>query len=54
MLVRAPLEIIVLNVALGLALPIIDNAAHLGGLAGGVLLGLLFDVRREVRSALRP
>ena len=36
MLVRAPIEIIVLNLALGLALPIIDNAAHLGGLAGGV------------------
>ncbi len=52
-LVRAPLEIIVLNVALGLALPIIDNAAHLGGLAGGVLLGLLFEVRSEVRSALQ-
>jgi len=52
-LVRAPLEIIVLNVALGLALPIIDNAAHLGGLAGGIVLGLLFDVRGEVRDALR-
>ena len=52
-LVRAPLEIIVLNVALGLALPIIDNAAHLGGLAGGIVLGLLLDVRIEVRAALR-
>jgi membrane associated rhomboid family serine protease len=52
-LVRAPLEIIVLNVALGLALPMIDNAAHLGGLAGGILLGLLLDVRIEVRATLR-
>jgi membrane associated rhomboid family serine protease len=40
MLVRAPIEIVVLNVALGLAIPFIDNAAHLGGLAAGVLLGL--------------
>src|SRR6266542_2140689 len=50
MLVRAPIEIIVLNVALGLALPIIDNAAHLGGLAGGILLGLALGVRPEVRG----
>ncbi|HEX9307720.1 MAG TPA: rhomboid family intramembrane serine protease [Anaeromyxobacter sp.] len=53
MLVRAPIEIIVLNVALGLALPIIDNAAHLGGLAGGILLGLALGVRPEVRGAFR-
>jgi rhomboid protease GluP len=54
MLVRAPVEIIVLNVALGLALPIIDNAAHLGGLAGGFLLGLALGVRPQIRAALRP
>jgi membrane associated rhomboid family serine protease len=53
MLVRAPVEIIVLNVALGLAVPIIDNSAHLGGLAGGFLLGLALDVRPEIRDALR-
>jgi rhomboid protease GluP len=52
-LVRAPIEIIVLNVALGLALPFIDNAAHLGGLAGGVLLGLGAGLRPEVAAALR-
>jgi membrane associated rhomboid family serine protease len=52
MLVRAPVEVIVLNLALGLALPIIDNAAHLGGLAGGVLLGLALGLRPEVRAAL--
>src|SRR6266542_1360506 len=50
MLVRAPIEIIILNIALGLALPIIDNAAHLGGLAGGILLGLALGVRPEVRG----
>jgi len=53
MLVRAPIEVILLNVALGLALPVIDNAAHLGGLAGGVLLGAVLGVRPEVRAALR-
>ena len=53
MLVRAPIEIIVLNVALGLALPIIDNSAHLGGLAGGVLLGAVLGVRPGIAAALR-
>jgi len=53
MLVRAPIEIIVLNVALGFALPIIDNAAHLGGLAGGVVLGLALGLPRGLDAALR-
>jgi rhomboid protease GluP len=52
MLVRGPIEVIVLNVALGLALPIIDNAAHLGGLATGFGLALVLSVRPEVREAL--
>jgi rhomboid protease GluP len=52
MLVRAPIEIIVLNVALGFALPIIDNAAHLGGLAGGVLIALAVGTRAQIRAAL--
>jgi membrane associated rhomboid family serine protease len=52
MLVRAPVEIIVLNLGLGLALRIIDNAAHLGGLAGGVALGLALGLRPEVRETL--
>jgi len=52
MLVRGPIEVIVLNVALGLALPIIDNAAHLGGLATGIALGLVLGVRPQVRAAL--
>jgi rhomboid protease GluP len=30
-----------LNIAIGLSVPIIDNWAHLGGLAAGLLLGLL-------------
>jgi membrane associated rhomboid family serine protease len=52
-LVRAPVEVIALNLALGLALPFIDNAAHLGGLAGGILLGLGARFRPEVAAALR-
>jgi membrane associated rhomboid family serine protease len=53
MLVRAPIEIIVLNLALGLAIPIIDNAAHLGGLAAGFLLGLVLGVHPTVGATLR-
>lgn len=34
---------IVVNVAFGLAVPGIDNAAHLGGLLGGFLMGLLMS-----------
>jgi membrane associated rhomboid family serine protease len=52
MLVRAPVEIIVLNLALGWSLSIVDNTAHVGGLVGGVLLGLALDVRPEIREAL--
>lgn len=52
MLVRGPVEAIVLNVALGFALPFIDNAGHLGGLAGGVALGLVLGLRPELRVAL--
>jgi membrane associated rhomboid family serine protease len=52
MLVRGPVEVIVLNLALGLALPIIDNAAHLGGLAGGIALGAALGLRPAVRAAL--
>jgi membrane associated rhomboid family serine protease len=36
---RGPVEIVILNAGLGLVLPYIDNAGHLGGLAGGLLLG---------------
>jgi membrane associated rhomboid family serine protease len=52
MLVRGPVEVIILNVALGLALPLIDNAAHLGGLAGGFGLALLIGPRPELVAAL--
>ncbi len=53
MLVRAPLEVIVLNLALGLALPIIDNSAHLGGLVTGFALAFLLPPRPEVEAVLQ-
>ncbi len=52
-LLRAPVEVIVLNLALGLALPIIDNSAHLGGLVTGFALALLLPARPEVDAALQ-
>ncbi len=54
MLVRAPVEIIVLNLALGLAIPVIDNSAHVGGLVAGFLLGLVVRVHPAVGETLRP
>jgi rhomboid protease GluP len=54
MLVRAPIEIIVLNLALGLSIPVIDNAAHVGGLAGGFLLGLVLGTRPALFGAAAP
>ncbi len=50
-LIRAPVEVIVLNLALGLALPIIDNSAHLGGLLTGFALAFVLPGRPEVRAA---
>lgn len=53
MLVRGPIEIIVLNLALGAAARgIIDNSAHLGGLVTGFALALVVPLRPEVRAAL--
>jgi membrane associated rhomboid family serine protease len=54
MLVRAPIEIIVLNLALGLSIPVIDNAAHMGGLAGGFLLGLVLGPRPALFGGVAP
>jgi rhomboid protease GluP len=52
MLLRGPVEVIVLNLALGFAVRFIDNAAHLGGLVTGFALALALPVRPEVRRAL--
>lgn len=51
-LLRAPIEVIVLNLALGLTLPIIDNSAHLGGLVTGFALAFLLPARPAVEAAL--
>src|SRR5205085_6586154 len=36
------LALVALELVIDWRVPLIDNAAHLGGLAGGVLLGLLY------------
>src|SRR5262249_45391776 len=38
-LTRNVLVVIAINVAIGLSIPQVDNSAHLGGLATGVLVG---------------
>lgn len=40
-----------INVVFGFSVPRIDNAAHLGGFAAGLLLGLVFSERRRSRVA---
>ncbi len=40
------LPTILLNVVIGYAIPVIDNAAHLGGLVAGALLALVFGYKR--------
>ncbi len=51
-LLRAPVEIIVLNLALGFAVRIIDNSAHIGGLVTGFALAFLLSAQPRVRAAL--
>jgi membrane associated rhomboid family serine protease len=46
---RGILALIAINIAFGFWFPGIDNIAHLGGLAGGLMLGFGFD--RTARSA---
>ncbi len=53
MLVRGPIEVIVLNLALGFAVRFIDNSAHLGGLVTGFALAVVIPLRPEVRRALQ-
>lgn len=44
------LMLVGLNLAFGFVIGGIDNLAHLGGLAGGVLLGSAFEVSRRLRG----
>lgn len=45
------LPTIVINVIIGATLPMIDNAAHMGGLVAGALLALVIDYQRPIERA---
>lgn len=47
------LLIVALNLFIGFTVPQIDNFAHMGGLAGGILLGAAFDSLQRLRAAGR-
>ena len=51
-LLRSMVWIVVLNLALGFSVQLIDQAAHVGGLVGGLILGFLLPPGRETRSLL--
>jgi rhomboid protease GluP len=38
---------ILINLAIGAAIPVVDNSAHVGGLVAGLLLGMLWTVMAE-------
>jgi rhomboid protease GluP len=44
------LPTILLNIVIGYMVPVIDNAAHMGGLVAGALLALVIDYKRPDRS----
>jgi membrane associated rhomboid family serine protease len=44
------LPTILLNIAIGYMVPVIDNAAHMGGLVAGALLALVVDYKRPGES----
>jgi rhomboid protease GluP len=51
---RSVITVVLLNVALGFTVPGIDNAAHLGGLAGGFMAGLALAPGVAERGVARP
>src|SRR5690606_18545729 len=50
----AALSFVLFNVAFGFAVPGIDNAAHLGGLAGGFVAGLALAPNLRADRLARP
>lgn len=48
------LVVIGLNLYVGYSLKVVDNLAHLGGLGGGVVVGLLLLLERRLSSGPRP
>ncbi len=52
-MVRGELFTVAINVALGLTVSYVDNAAHMGGLVGGFLLGQVLPPGREMAARLR-
>jgi membrane associated rhomboid family serine protease len=51
---RSTATVIGVNVLLGFSLPHVDWAAHLGGLAGGAVLGFLLGLGPAARAAVAP
>lgn len=49
-LLRNAMTLFAINLALGLLFPVIDLAAHMGGFAGGLILGLTLPVARANRT----
>jgi rhomboid protease GluP len=48
------ITVVMINLFIGFSTPLIDNSAHLGGLAGGALAGWLLAPRLEVDERLYP
>ena len=51
---RSLLTFVLLNVAIGMAIPFIDQSAHLGGLATGFLCSLIAAPRVGPNGPVRP
>ncbi len=50
-MIREIVTVAALNLGLGLMVPFVDNAAHVGGFAGGLALGMVLRPRRAPGSA---